>query len=223
MGCFAIDRLCVCELAGTARWAKAWLVAPRSVCGVSAGAICGLRGIVVVVSGVLAGDLRSIHFAEHRSATGFGVESASATSRFGDSSSPALCGLCVHGGGFCASDSRHAGRISRCGLAAVGEFGDALGGDWLGLSHFGDRVGVLVGLPRAWLGRILVLGPGGKYRPDAVAGVDRIYAFVDCIAQIDLWVCRMDGTAGFAGIPALFGGAVFGAIGAVDLGTRFCR
>jgi hypothetical protein len=50
---------------------------------------------------------------------------------------------------------------------------------WVFPDHW-DRHGFVVGLLRAWLGRVLVLGPGGKRQPYAVAVCRSAVAFRHC-------------------------------------------
>jgi hypothetical protein len=103
-----------------------------------------------------------------------GPEPAVAGPRFGLPSAVPVSGLCraFHGVQLCRGRADRG--PGRCGLGALGAALDAGG---LGLPDHRHRAGVVVGLLRTWLGRVLVLGPGGKRQLHALASGGGAAAF----------------------------------------------
>ena len=109
-----------------------------------------------------------------------------------------------------------AGRAPRCGM---GTLGAPLDQHRLGVPDRRHRAGQLVGLLRAGLGRLVVLGPGGERLPDAVAGGDRPdpltggHREARCLQELD-------GAAVDLRLLAVTAGHLPGALRRADLGAR---
>ena len=103
-----------------------------------------------------------------------GFEPAPARPRAHRASAAAVYGVRGLQRGLCLCRRRAARRPFGCGLGALVPALDQRG---LGLSQPGDHARELVGLLRTGLGRLVVLGPGGKRLVYALAGRHRPAAF----------------------------------------------
>ena len=106
-------------------------------------------------------------------------------------------------------------RADRCGVGALGQAVDA---GVLDVPDGRHRDGLVVGLLRARLGRLVVLGPGRERLADAVAGGDRAAPFRGRDGEAG-GAEGLDDPARDPGLLAVADGHVPGALGRADVGA----
>src|SRR6056300_651238 len=100
----------------------------------------------------------------------------------------------------------------------MGEMDAALDHGRMVRADTGNRAWQLVGLLRAWLGWLVVLGPGRKCLIDAMAGSHRAAAFCYCCGKAGT-VKKLDSAVGNSGLFAVTGRHLYRALRVIDIGA----
>ena len=146
--------------------------AARSSCRRARGPVLDRRGLSSVHSSHVQSVRATCHAADRRQ----GPQSAAAGSGTGHSSAAPLPRLCR---AFDHLFLRRRGTDLRAHRRGLGAAGSSLDPHRLGVFDTRYRDGLLLGLLHAWLGRLLVLGPGRECFAHAVARGDRPASFGD--------------------------------------------